>query len=66
MGVRYYNLGNKDLPRFLEYISLFNIDMWEYAYYINCENDKSKYIDNFMMITNFSYTTKIFYSIFYE
>jgi len=58
------NLGNQDLPMSFGYIPLFNIDMWEHAYYINYENDKSKYIDNFMMIADFSNANKIFNSIF--
>lgn len=60
------NLGNQDLPMSFGYIPLFNIDMWEHAYYINYENDKSKYIDNFMMIVDFSNANKIFNSIFME
>lgn len=58
------NLSNQDLPMSLGYIPLFNIDMWEHAYYINYENDKSKYVDNFMMIADFSNANKIFNSIF--
>ena len=57
-------MSNQDLPMSLGYIPLFNIDMWEHAYYINYENDKSKYIDNFMMIADFSNANKIFNSIF--
>ena len=60
------NLSNQDLPMSLGYIPLFNIDMWEHSYYINYENDKSKYIDNFMMIADFSNANKIFNSIFSE
>ena len=60
------NLGNQDLPMSFGYIPLFNIDMWEHAYYINYENDKSKYIDNFMMIADFSNANNIFSSIFKE
>lgn len=57
------NLANQDIPMSLGYIPLFNIDMWEHAYYINYENDKSKYIDNFKMIADFSNANKIFNSI---
>ena len=58
------NLSDQDLPMSLGYIPLFNIDMWEHSYYINYENDKSKYIDNFMMIADFSNANKIFNRIF--
>ena len=57
------NLGNQDLPMSLGYIPLFNIDMWEHAYYINYENDKSKYINNFYEIVDFAYANSLYNKI---
>ena len=41
------NTSNQDTPLLEGYIPLFNIDLWEHAYYLNYQNDRGKYIDNF-------------------
>lgn len=56
------NMPNQDIPQSLGFIPLFNIDLWEHAYYINYENDKSKYLDNFFQIADFTSANKIFNS----
>lgn len=48
------NFHNQDIPLLYGYVPLFNIDLWEHAYYLNYENDKSKYIDNFREIVDFT------------
>lgn len=48
------NFYNQDIPLLYGYIPLFNIDLWEHAYYLNYENDRSKYIDNFRDIVDFT------------
>ena len=57
------NVSNQDIPLLHGYMPLFNIDMWEHAYYINYENDKKKYLDNFEKIADFTYASKVFNSI---
>lgn len=54
------NTFNQDTPLLKGYIPLFVIDLWEHAYYLNYENDKSKYIDNFELIADFRYANKIY------
>ena len=54
------NTSNQDTPLLKGYIPLFAIDMWEHAYYLNYENDKSKYLDNFELIADFRYANKIY------
>ena len=51
---------NQDSPYLYGYMPLLTIDLWEHAYYVNYENDKSKYFDNFKSIVNFRYANKIF------
>lgn len=57
------NTKNQDLPQLLGYIPLFNIDMWEHAYYLNYKNNKSEYIDNFIEIADFNYANEIYNNI---
>jgi len=39
---------------------LFNVDMWEHSYYLNYENNKKEYLDNFFDIANFKYANSIY------
>lgn len=56
------NLMNQDNPYYYNYVPLIGLDMWEHAYYINYENNKELYIDNFFDIIDFSEANKIFNS----
>ena len=57
------NLKDQDNPYNYAYTPLLCIDMWEHAYYINYENKKGIYIDNFFEIMDFSRANKIFQKI---
>lgn len=54
------NVSNQETPLSLGYIPLFTIDLWEHAYYLNYENEKARYLDNFDKIADFTYANKIF------
>ena len=54
------NLLNQDNPYNYDYIPLIGMDMWEHAYYINYENKKDLYIDNFFEVMDFKMANKIF------
>lgn len=54
------NVKNQDLPILMGYIPLLNIDMWEHAYYINYENNKSEYLDNFKDIIDFTHANNLY------
>ena len=58
------NLPNQQTPWLIGNIPLFCIDLWEHAYYLTYENDKEKYIDNFIEIADFSLASKIFNNSF--
>lgn len=57
------NFSNQDMPLSYGYIPLFNVDLWEHAYYLNYENDKSKYLDSFIQIADFTFANKIYNNI---
>ena len=59
-GLDVINTSNQESPLLNGCIPLFNIDMWEHAYYLNYENDKEKYLDNFKMIVDFTYANQVF------
>lgn len=52
--------SNQDSPYLYELIPLLCLDLWEHAYYINYENDKLKYFENFKLIVNFRYANNIY------
>lgn len=54
------NFTNQDCPCFHNLIPLLCIDLWEHAYYINYENNKDLYIDNFFDIIDFNYANKLY------
>ena len=54
------NLSNQDMPVLHGYIPLFNIDLWEHAYYLNYLNERGRYIDNFKNIADFTNASLIY------
>lgn len=54
------NLPNQMTPYYYGLIPLMNIDLWEHAYYINYENRKKDYIDNFFEIVNYSKANELY------
>lgn len=47
------NMSNQDSPYFYNMIPLMTMDLWEHAYYLDYQNLKNKYIDNFFEIVSF-------------
>jgi len=54
------NVSNQQTPLLFGYIPIFTVDMWEHAYYLNYENDKAKYLDNFFLVADFENASEIF------
>ena len=54
------NLPNQDSPYFYNLTPLFTVDMWEHAYYINYENKKDIYLENFFEIASFAYANNLY------
>ncbi|MDD2435387.1 MAG: superoxide dismutase [Bacilli bacterium] len=47
------SLSNQLTPYLNSYIPIMTIDMWEHAYYLNYQNNKKLYIENFFDIIDF-------------
>ena len=52
------NLSNQDSPLSYGYEPLFTIDLWEHAYYLDYQNRRADYINNFFSIVNFDKASK--------
>lgn len=52
------NMINQETPATYNLIPLFNIDLWEHAYYLQYKNDRDSYINNFWNKANFDYASK--------
>ncbi len=53
------NITNQNSPYFYQAVPIMILDLWEHAYYINYENDKARYIDNYFEIVDFEQINKI-------
>jgi len=54
------NFPNQENPYTYNLIPLIALDLWEHAYYINYENKKDIYIDNFFEVLDFKNANKLF------
>ena len=54
------NVANQDTPYSYGLIPIMNLDLWEHAYYLDYQNDRSTYINNFFSIINFDEVSKIY------
>lgn len=57
------NFLNQDCPYFYGLIPLMCIDVWEHAYYINYENKRDLYIDNFFEVMDFEFANKMYETV---
>lgn len=54
------NLPNQETPLSYGLTPLFTIDLWEHAYYLDYQNDRNKYIENFWNKADFTYASKVY------
>lgn len=59
-GLDIINLSNQETPYSYNMIPLLTIDLWEHAYYLDYQNDRTKYINNFFQIIDFDEANKIY------
>ena len=54
------NMPNQESPYMYGMIPIMALDLWEYAYYLDYQNNKSKYIDAFFEILDFNKINKLY------
>ena len=54
------NMPNQETPLSYNLTPLFNIDLWEHAYYLKYQNNKDKYLQNIWSKTSFDNASKIY------
>ena len=52
------NTSNQDTPYSYGLIPIMNMDLWEHAYYLDYQNNKDEYINNFFSIIDFTKVNK--------
>lgn len=58
------NMVNQETPVTYNLLPLFNIDLWEHAYYLQYKDNRNSYVNNFWNKANFDYASKKYEEIF--
>lgn len=59
-GLDIINLSNQETPYSYDMIPLLTIDLWEHAYYLDYQNDRASYINNFFQIIDFDEANQLY------
>lgn len=54
------NVSNQETPYLYGLEPLLALDLWEHAYYLDYQNRRSEYIDQFVSIMDFAYANKTY------
>ena len=57
------NVANQDTPISYGLIPIMNLDLWEHAYYLDYQNDRKAYINNFFSIVDFNKVSNLYEEI---
>lgn len=57
------NTSNEDTPYSYDLKPIMNLDLWEHAYFLDYQNDRQEYINNFFSIVDFNKVSKIYEEI---
>jgi len=52
--------ANQDSPLMISKIPILGIDVWEHAYYLQYQNKRADYLENFWQIVNWSRVNELF------
>lgn len=59
-GLDIINLSNQETPYLYNMIPIMALDLWEHAYYLDYQNDRAKYINNFFQVIDFNLASKLY------
>ncbi|MBE6152505.1 MAG: superoxide dismutase [Firmicutes bacterium] len=59
-NLKIINTSNQESPYSYGFIPLLNIDLWEHAYYLDYQNNRNDYINNFFSIVNFKVANQLY------
>ena len=54
------NMPNQETPYTYNMIPIMTIDLWEHAYYLKYQNNKTEYVDNFFEIVDFDVVSALY------
>lgn len=54
------NLPNQDTPYMFDLVPIMALDLWEHAYYLDYQNRRDEYINNFFSIIDFEKINEIY------
>lgn len=59
-GIDIINLPNQDSPYMYNMIPLLALDLWEHSYYLDYQNKRNEYINNFFQIVDFNFASNLY------
>ena len=57
------NTSNEDTPYSYDLKPIMNLDLWEHAYYLDYQDNREEYINNFFSFVDFNEVSKIYEEI---
>lgn len=60
MDLDIINTSNQETPYLYGFVPILALDLWEHAYYLDYQNNKNNYIENFFQNVDFRYVASLY------